>query len=134
MRVDPVSIRSTDFPKDQKEIATALGDILNPFMSQVSIAFTKNLTVSENLPFEFKSIQIRVDSSGIPIGNSTVTTDLKNFKGYICINASNDDNSSSYVISAPFLTTQIESGVVTVKHVTGLAADTLYTLVLLGIS
>lgn len=134
MRVDPVSIRSADFPKDQKELATAFGDILNPFMLQVSLALTKNLTISENLPFELKSVQIRVDSSGIPIGNSSISTDLKNFKGYICINASNDDNSGSYVTSAPFLTTQVESGIVSVKHVTGLAADTLYTLVLLGIS
>lgn len=134
MRVDPVSIRSTDFPKDQKELAVAFGDVLNPFMSQVSIAFTKNLTVEENLPFEFKSIQVKVDSSGIPVGNSTISTDLKNFKGYVCINASNDDVSNTYVVSAPFLTTQVESGTVTIKHITGLAANTTYTLVLMGIS
>jgi len=134
MRVDPVSIRSTDFPKDQKELAIAFGDVLNPFMSQVSIALTKNLTVDENLPFEFKSIQVKVNSSGIPIGNSSVFTDLKNFKGYVCINASNNDVSSSYVTSAPFLTTQVDSGVVTIKHITGLAANTTYTLVLMGIS
>jgi Sec7-like guanine-nucleotide exchange factor len=134
MRVDFVSIRSTDFPKNQKELATAFGDVLNPFMSQVSIALAKNLTVDENLPFEFKSIQVKVNSSGIPVGNSTVNTDLKNFKGYVCINASNDDVSGSYVTAAPFLTTQVDSGIVTIKHITGLVADTTYTLVLMGIS
>jgi len=134
MRIDPVSIRSMDFSKDQKDIAVAFGDLLNPFMSQVVIAFNKNLSVDDNLPFEFKTVEIKVNSSGIPIGNSTFSTNLKSFKGYVCINASNNDNSSSYVTSAPFLTTELNSGSVTIKHVTGLAADANYTLVLLGIS
>lgn len=134
MRIDPVSIRTSDFSKDQKEIAEAFGDILNPFLDKIALAFSKNLTVDENLPFEFKTIQVKVDSSGLPIGNSSVSTGLKYFKGYICINASNDDNSNSYVSSAPFITTESSSGTVTIKHITGLVANQTYTLVLLGIS
>lgn len=134
MKIDPVSIRSSDFPKDQKEIATNFGDVLNPFMKQVSTAFSKNITVDENLPFEFRTLKVKVDSSGIPTTPLTTSTDLNNFKGYICVNASNDDNTATYVVSAPFLTTQVNGNTVTIKHVTGLTANTNYTLVLMGIS
>lgn len=134
MKLQSVRIKTNDFPPEQKQLADTLGGILNPFIDKLVIGFNKNFTVDENLPFEFKVVDMQVNSSGIPLKNQVVSTSLKNFRGYICINITNNDNSSSYVTSAPFLTTETSSEGIIIRHITGLVASTNYTLILLGIS
>ena len=97
MKLQSVRIKTNDFPKDQREFVDALGGILNPFIDKLVIGFNKNFTVDDNLPFEFKTIDVVVDGTGKPsvfltpttlaAQTLTVQTNLKNFKGFICINA-----------------------------------------------
>jgi hypothetical protein len=134
MKLQSVRIKTNDFPPEQKQLADTLGGILNPFIDKLVIGFNKNFTVDENLPFEFKTIDMQVNSSGIPLKNQVVSNSLENFKGYICVNVYNNDNSTSYVTSAPFLSTEISAEGIIIKHITGLVASTNYTLILLGIS
>jgi len=66
MKLQSVRIKTNDFPKDQKEMADALGGLLNPFIDKLVIGFNKNFTVDDNLPFEFKTIDVTVDIFGNP--------------------------------------------------------------------
>lgn len=134
MRLQSVRIKANDFPDDQKEFADALGGALNPFIDKLVIGFNKNFTVDDNLPFEFKTLDTRVDALGIPQINTAISTNLKNVKGYICINVFNLDGTTVYPTSTPFLSTEINTNIINIRHIAGLPANVNYRLTLLAIS
>jgi hypothetical protein len=134
MKLQSVRIKANDFPDEQRELADALGGLLNPFIDKLVIGFNKNFTVDDNLPFEFRTLDTVVDSSGIPQINSVLTTNLKNFKGYICVNVINLDGSTIYPTACPFLTIDIVGTTVNIRNIAGLPANTNFRLILLGIS
>lgn len=133
MKLQSVRLKTNDFPAEEKEFVDKLGGILNPFIDKLVIGFNKNFTVDDNLPFEFKTIDIQVDASGIPLSNSKVNTALSGFKGYLCVNVLNINN-LAYPTTAVALFTETNSNVVTIKKITGLPSTGVYRLVLLGIS
>ncbi len=134
MKLQSIRIKSSDFPEEQKELADSLGGLLNPFIDKLVIGFNKNFTVDDNLPFEFKTLDTKVDGSGIPQINSAIITNLKNLKGYICINVINLDGSSVYPTATPFLSIDITGNMVYIRHIAGLSSGVNYRLILLAIS
>lgn len=134
MRLQSVRIKANDFPEDQKEFADALGGALNPFIDKLVIGFNKNFTVDDNLPFEFRTLDIKVDGSGTPQVNGAISTNLKNLKGYICINVINLDGTATYPTATPFLSTEVNVNIVKIRHIAGLPSGVNYRLTLLGIS
>lgn len=134
MKLQSVRLKTNDFPKEQKEFIDTLGGILNPFIDKLVIGFNKNFTVDDNLPFEFKTIDIQVNSSGIPTTGNIFNTNLKNFKGFLCINVLATSSTSVLPSSAPFVMTETSGSQIKVVKITGLTANTPYRLVLLGIS
>jgi hypothetical protein len=134
MKISPVKIKANDFPKEHIGIATALGGLLNPFFDKVVMGFNKNLTVEENLPFELKTITIKVNSSGSPYSNNILQTGLTDFKGFICISLTDVNNTGSYPSSTPFIIYDISGSTITIRKVVGIPAEVTYNLVLLGIS
>ncbi len=134
MRLQSVRIKANDFPEDQKEFADALGGALNPFIDKLVIGFNKNFTVDDNLPFEFRTLDIKVDGSGTPQINGAISTNLKNLKGYICINVINLDGTATYPTATPFLSTEVNVNIVKIRHIAGLPSGINYRLTLLGIS
>jgi hypothetical protein len=134
MKLQSIRIKSSDFPEEQKELADSLGGLLNPFIDKLVIGFNKNFTVDDNLPFEFKTLDTKVDGAGIPQINSAIITNLKNLKGYICINVINLDGSSVYPTATPFLSIDITGNMVHIRHIAGLSSGINYRLILLAIS
>lgn len=133
MKLQSVRIKTNDFPEEQKELADALGGLLNPFIDKLVQGFNKNFTVEDNLPFEFKTLDIQVDANGIPLNNQLINTGLRNFKGYLCINVLNINN-LTMPSTAVSLFTQTIGNTVTINKITGLPSDGVYRLILLGIS
>lgn len=133
MKLQSIRIKTNDFPEEQKELADALGGLLNPFIDKLVQGFNKNFTVEDNLPFEFKTLDIQVDANGIPLNNQLINTGLRNFKGYLCINVLNINN-LTMPSTAVSLFTQTVGNIVTINKITGLPSDGVYRLILLGIS
>jgi hypothetical protein len=133
MKLQSVRIKTNDFPPEEKEFADKLGGILNPFIDKLVIGFNKNFTVDDNLPFEFKTLDIQVDTSGIPVSNGTIATGLTSCKGYLCINVININN-LVYPTTAVALFTETTGNTVVIKKIAGLPSTGVYRLVLLGIS
>ncbi len=133
MKLQSVRIKTNDFPDEQKELADTLGGILNPFIDKLVQGFNKNFTVEDNLPFEFKTLDIQVDTNGKPLNNDIISTRLFNFKGYLCVNVLNINN-LSMPSSSVSLFTQTNGNIVTINKITGLPTDGVYRLILLGIS
>ena len=133
MKLQSVRIKTNDFPEEQKELADTLGGILNPFIDKLVIGFNKNFTVDDNLPFEFKNLDIEVDASGIPINNNILSTRLTNLKGYLCVNVQNINNLPLPSTAVSLFTTTV-ANTVTINKITGLPSGGVYRLILLGIS
>jgi hypothetical protein len=133
MKLQSVRIKTNDFPEDQKQLADTLGGILNPFIDKLVQGFNKNFTVDDNLPFEFKTLDLEVDVNGFPIKNQLINTRLINLKGYICINVLSIEG-STLPSSGVSLFTQTNGNLVTINKITGLPHGAPYRLVLLGIS
>ena len=133
MKLQSTRIKTNDFPEDQKELADTLGGILNPFIDKLVIGFNKNFTVEDNLPFEFKNLDIEVSATGIPINNNILTTRLINFKGFLCVNVLNINN-LPLPSTAVSLFTETTGNKITINKITGLPSGGIYRLVLLGIS
>jgi hypothetical protein len=134
MKLQPVRIKASDFKPEQRELMENLGGTLNPFIDKLIIAFNKNFTVEDNLPFEFKILDITVDGSGNPINNSNLSTGLRNFKGYVCVSAVDLTGSNNYPTSQPFISFDVSNNTVIIRNITGLTAGIQYRLTLLGIS
>jgi len=133
MKLQSVKIKTSDFPEEQKEFVETLGGLLNPFIEKLVIGFNKNFTVGDNLPFEFINFQVRVNSSGVPITPNIINTNLKGFKGYICVNAV-AVSSSNFVTNCPFLVTEVSGNSVKINKITGLPDTDTFNLTLMGIS
>lgn len=163
MKLPPVKIKSNDFPAEQRKIADAMGGILNPFIDELVRGFNKNLTVEDNLPFEFVTLDVTVDEAGNPITNNRIRTSLKNLKGYMCVNlivlrnsevgvgefladelgfilvteADENigvDNAGIFPTATPFLTVQVTGNDCLVRNIAGLRPRVEYRLILLGVS
>jgi hypothetical protein len=132
MKLQSVRIKTNDFPKEQKELADALGGILNPFIDKLVIGFNKNFTVDDNLPFEFKTIDVENDALGDLKNSVIINTGLLNCKGYICVNVLDIGGGLPSQSVSVFSTTK--ANFVTINKITGLLPDVKYRLVLMGIS
>jgi hypothetical protein len=132
MKLQSVRIKTNDFPKEQKELADTLGGILNPFIDKLVIGFNKNFTVDDNLPFEFKTLDMEVDSSNVPKINGIINSGLLNCKGYLCVNVLDIGGGLPSGAVTLFVTTK--TNVVTINKIIGLDPDVKYRLILMGIS
>ncbi len=134
MKFQSTRIKSSDFPQDNKQLVETLGRTLNPLIDKLSLAFNKNITVEDNLPFEFKTIDIEVDATGTPLNNQVIRTNLSNCKGYLCVNVIDINNTGSLPSTAVSLYTETVGNVVNIRKITGLPTGAAFRLILLGIS
>lgn len=134
MKLSPVKLKTNDFEEKDKEFVEALGGILNPFIDNIVRGFNKNFSVDDNLPFEFRTIDVTVDINGNPISVTSFTTNLVNIKGYVCINVIDIQNTQIYPTGTPFISFEISGTTVKIKNIASLPSGATYRLVLLGIS
>ena len=115
-----------DFKKEDQALVSNLAYVLNPFLEQVVQAFSKNITVSENLNMEYKTVMIEVDANGLTLNTASFQTTINNISGLVVINISSDDG--SYPLGAPFCSYTKDGKVVKIQHVTGLDVNIKYTM------
>lgn len=103
-------------------------------MDSVVNAFNKGLNI-DNLSWEQKDVDLKVDSSGIPVTTAQFKSGLFNkITGIYVTRAMNQDDASVYPTGAPFVNFEEKDKIVTIQHVTGLQANTNYKLTIVAIS
>lgn len=121
-----------DFNVEDRALIQKLAFVLNPFLEQVISAFNSNITISENLDMEIVDISLIVDGSGLTTSTASFQTGLSSISGILVLSASPTD-STDYPINAPFVSFKKNNNIVKIQHVTGLPADTKYSLKILVI-
>jgi hypothetical protein len=119
-------IRTDDFAVEDRQLVQKLAFQLNPFISEVSNALQSNLTIAENLDAEYKIVNIKVDASGIPIGNNRFSTKVK-AQGTQVVRTIG----ATFPTSGPSISFVQRGNIIEIQHVTGLVAGVDYSLTVL---
>jgi hypothetical protein len=124
-------IRAEDFEQEMQRAISQLGSILNPFMQQI-LELSNNRIDFENRVESIKTIDIKVDSKGIPLLNNNFNVEKQGIRGTQVISAFNLDNPSGYPISQPFINyTPISGTTVKINSITGILPDQTYRLTII---
>ena len=129
-KIQTKKLNINDFSPDSRQDISKLARSLNPFFDDIERAFRKGLSVEDNLPFQYVTVDVAVDINGTPKQQVSTSFNLTNLKGCVIINAIASDN-VSFPTSAPFASFKTVGNVFTLVNVAGLPVDKNFTLTLL---
>lgn len=122
-------IKKEDVAEEYKALIEAIGYSINSFADEVISGFNRRLTIKENLTQDIVSIEVTVNSSGIPITESKFKNTIgKSLQGIKVIKAENLTNTSTYPTTAPFISFTQNGELVTINHISGLQSGNKYRL------
>lgn len=124
-KIQNKKININDFSTANKGDIERLARSLNPFFDEVTKA------VSGQLNYEFITFDVTVNVSGIPTSQVSIPVTLSSVKGFICLSATNAVG--AIPTSTPFLSWNLSKSVVQVSSVTGLPANTKFTLTVMAV-
>jgi hypothetical protein len=125
----PRRITSEGLEQEAIPVIDRVGESVNTFMEEVYSTLMGNTGVEQNLNMEFKTIDVEVDSSGIPKFQVAYRSDLLGrTMGMSVIRVFN-----AFPVSQPFCSFTDSSGLVTITNITGLQPNIKYQLVILAI-
>lgn len=122
----PKLIKASDFPKEQEELVTTLGNIMNSTLEQMYSALNKGIDFN-NLNQQLVTFTVKVDSNNLPVGKVELKSTLKTkIQGVMCIRA----QGNSYPSTNPLISFTYSSSTnsIVINHITGLEANQEYTL------
>lgn len=122
-----------NFPAKYRDIVDSFYPLNNALEQMVNIINTNQITVTDNMNQQYKTIIVTVNASGTPIQPLTYQSMLTSKTiGITVIAANNLTNSSTFPTSCPFISFSDNSGTVTISNVVGLQANQSYNLTLLA--
>ena len=120
-------ININDFSSANKEDISRIARSLNPFYDEVEKALRNTLS------YEYITFTITVDASGIPVNSVALPiSDVSLLKGFIAVSAVN--SAGTFPTGSPFISYTINKNSVIITHVSGLPANTKFTLNILAVS
>jgi hypothetical protein len=114
----------TDFPKKYNDLLPNLFGAINQFIDQMSYALNKSLTFADN----FAAVDTQIEITGNGAGTTVKWPYSIPCKGAMVLMATNNTNTSAVLTTSPFIEFESSVGQITIKNITGLAANNKYTL------
>jgi hypothetical protein len=124
---------SGDFPKENKDLITKLGFIVNPFFNFITDVLSNKLTFKDNMNAEVLDISLTAPIN--PTNQLKIKTNLKTpCIGLICVYIRNETNQSATLTTPPFIEWSQQGDQIILNNITGLTAanDYLIRVILLG--
>lgn len=126
----PKKIRFEDFDANYKDIIEKIGFAFNPFSDEVYQLLSGNIDTS-NLNRQIVNVSVQTDATGALINPPQVKLTVNGkVQGLNVINAVNQINSSTYPVSAPFVSFSTNAKTLSISNVTGLQPSSQYLLTL----
>lgn len=125
-----------DFPQEDKQLVEQLGSNVNDGFNVVYQALNKRLTFADNIASTVRTIDVTVDSNGIPSQAVSFKSDVPNTPvlGVIVLSAQNLTNSAVYPTGQPFISYTQNGDAIFINNITGLQARNQYRLIVLAIN
>lgn len=127
-------IITNDYPKENRDLVSQMGSTINDSITDILYALNGRLDIRSNIFSTYKELSVTVDSSGIPTNRTvfSLTNPGVPVLGISVISAVNQENTSVYPTGHPFISySQIDSGIL-INHISGLQANSLYTIRLIA--
>lgn len=135
----PKRIRAEDYESDDRPLINRLSATINNFHEQVYQTLNRNIDF-ENLTQSIVDVIVVRDNAALPASSLKQRIPVKSglnrkILGAVCISATNTDDITMSPESQPFVTFTLSSiGFLTIEKVTGLQANSSYSLKLLLIT
>lgn len=113
-----------DFPRKYSDLVPNMFYAINDFIDQVSFALNRNLTFSDN----FAVIDTEIEVTGNGAGATVRWPYATPCKGAMVLRVINNSSTSALLSTAPFIEFESTVGQITIKNITGLAANNKYTV------
>ena len=124
---------TNDFPKEERKLVEQIASPINDSFNELYYATNGRLSVSENLYCTVRTIDVIVDSSGIPTSSTSFSlTHQVGVLGIQVISAQNQTNTGVYPTGQPFISYTATSAGILINHVSGLQANSRYTIRLIA--
>lgn len=122
-----------DFPQQYKDVVGKIGSILNPALEQLSLCLHNNITWADNFAATVINIAVTVDANGIPVSPTSFLSKLpsQTKHAFVTRAVSQLNPGTVFVTAAPFIDFVDNNGTVSLNHVTGLPANTTFTLTII---
>ena len=121
-------IRAEDFEDDLQQPMGQLGAILNSFMQEV-VELSNGRIDFENRVETIKTVEMTVDSNGVPVLNNKINTGKSSVRGTKVIRDINLTNPNNFPTEAPYINyTQLTGTTIQVNRITGLRPNEKYQL------
>ena len=124
----PKRIMVEDYGEDDQEMAGTLGRTLNTYNEELYLLTSSNITITDNLNQEIKTIKVTVGADQKP---KTTISFKNNLTSKVQGTQVIRHFGTTSVTSAPFIEFSEASKVVTINKIIGLVADKEYQLVIL---
>lgn len=123
-------ILDTDYANEYKQLIQQLSSSINIGFDVLYEALNRKVSVKDNIYCTSKSIDVIVNSSGLPVSRTTLTLDTGSAKveDVIVSRVQNLTNTSSYPIGGVTISFTQESDLLIINHITGLSANNLYRI------
>ena len=124
----PSKFRLEDFRDEDQPVATLLANTYNPFVDDLYRALNGNLN-TDNMLRQIATVQVKMDGSGKVINSPKIRLTINSkVVGTNVISAVNDDKSTTYPTSQPFISYSINDKILTIDNISGLQANSTYNL------
>lgn len=122
-----------DFPKENKDLVTKLGFIVNPFFNFITDVLSNKLSFKDNMNAEVLDISLTAPIN--PTNTLSIKTNLKTpCIGVLCVYIRNESNQAAVLTTPPFFEWTQDGNQVIIHNITGLTSgnDYLIRVILLG--
>lgn len=103
------TINADDYKEEDRQTVAQLANIINPFMQQV-VELADSRIDFDNMTRTLKQLDVTVNSSGIPIQATVLSTGKSAVYGTKVINAQNLTKATTYPTSAPYIVYTLQAG------------------------
>lgn len=126
----PSKIRAENFDEKDRDVASKIGAVVNPFADQMYFVLQKGIDF-ENLNRQVVNITVTINSLGKVVNPPVIKTSLRSKVQLVyCGNAVCLNNNQQYPTSMPFVSFEINNNSLIIKNITGLQANSQYALTL----
>lgn len=129
-------IITQDYQDDDQELVEQLGSNINDSFNSVYSALNKRLSFTDNISATVKEIVVTLDSNGIPQQLTRFSVDVPNVAvvQVLCGRARNLTNPNTYPTAAPFVSFTQNGNTIVINHITGLAPNQQWRIVVTAIN
>ena len=119
-----------DFPKENQEMISKIGNVLNFFMEEVINMSNGNVDY-ENLNKNLITVELSVNANGVPVNSPEIQTGITNPIALKVIRSRNLTSPTTFTNSEPVIHyTENGTSVVGINKITGLIPNNTYSLVI----